>query len=75
MFFISVGSILGVFHLLLSLALFSEIRLLCIVGVDCVVCVLDCEQLLTVCLDGRLVSPLKSKLSTERLCEYVCDYV
>ena len=54
MYFLSVGSILGVFHLSLSLALFFEIRLLGIVGVECVVRVRYCEQLLTVCLDGRL---------------------
>ena len=36
-----------------------------IFGVECVVRVLGFEQLLAVCLDGRLVSSLKSKLSTE----------
>ena len=59
--FLCVGSILGVFYQLLSLALFSEIRLLGIEGVVCVVFVLGCEQLLAVCLDGRLVSSQKSK--------------
>jgi hypothetical protein len=35
---------------------FFEIRLLGIVGVECVVRVRYCEQLLAVCLDGRLGS-------------------
>ena len=55
---------------MLSLALFSEIRLLGIVGVECV---LGCEQLLAVCLDGRLVSSLKSKTIDRAL--YVDVYV
>ena len=59
---------------MLLLALFFEIRLLGIVGVECVVRVLGCEQLLAVCLDGRLVSSLKSKTIDRALYVDVCVF-
>jgi hypothetical protein len=58
----------------LLLALFFEIRLLGIVGGECVVRVLGCEQLLAVCLDSRLVSSLKSKTIDRALYVDVCVF-
>ena len=69
-----VGSMLVLFLLSLSLALFSEVRLLGVVGVGADVRVVVLVQLQAECLGGRLVPPLKPNMA-ERLCDYCEDFM
>ena len=71
---LSVGSMLVLFLLGLSLALFFLVRLLGVVGIGAVFCVVLLVQLLTKCLGGRLVPPLKPNMA-ERLCEHCEDFM
>ena len=67
-----VDSMQILFLLSLSLALFSEVRLLGIVGVGADVLVVVLVQLQAECFGGRLVPPLKPNIA-ERLCDYCED--
>ena len=69
-----VVSMLVLFLLSLSLALFSEVRLLGVVGVGADVRVVVLVQLQAECLGGRLVPPLKPNM-TERLCDYCENFM
>ena len=69
-----VGSMMVLSLLSLLLALFSEVRLLGVVGVGADVRVVVLVQLQAECLGGRLVPPLKPNMA-ERLCDYCGDFM
>ena len=73
-FLLCVGSMLVLFLLGLSLALFFEVRLLGVVGVGADFRVVVLVQLQVECLGGRLVPPLKPNMA-ERLCDYCEDFM